>query len=162
MPIRKVILQPCVMPAGHMLCYSITSMVRQRGRETQIQVYEPHHCYITESWEIIKMERMYMCKGWMLKSCWDSHKRHHGYIKLQYSVAHYDITLLTLYVLNLSKFFIDNADKTLIVKCGLLCANPPLLIVIKSVLCGLNMDMSLQFYKLCYVLTHPCPNATVT
>ena len=87
MPIRKVILQPCVMPAGHMLCYSITSMVRQRGRETQIQVYEPHHCYITESWEIIKMERMYMCKGWMLKSCWDSHKRHHGYIKLQLKMA---------------------------------------------------------------------------
>ena len=53
-------------------------MVRQRGRETQIQVYEPHYCYITESWEIIKMERMYMCKGWMLRCCWDSHKRLYG------------------------------------------------------------------------------------
>ena len=55
------------------ICYSITSMARQRVRETQIQVHEPHHCYITESWEIIKMERMDMCKGWTLKCCWDSH-----------------------------------------------------------------------------------------
>ena len=76
-----------------MLRYSITSMVRQRGRETQIQVYEPHHCYITESWKIIKMERMYMCKGWMLKCCWDCHKRHHALHKatvqcgtLQYNI----------------------------------------------------------------------------
>ena len=47
------------------ICYIITSMVRQRGKETQIWVYE-----------IIKMECMYMCIGWMVKCCWDSHKIH--------------------------------------------------------------------------------------
>ena len=59
---------------------------------------------------------MYMCKGWMLNVVGILIKDIMAYIKLQYNVAHYNITLLTLYVLNLSAEQINVSEMVQVVE----------------------------------------------